>query len=52
VDFYTAWLLASCWDWAVAKYHVAEENPLEGDSGAVINPSKGIEEAMIKKELV
>ena len=23
-------LLASCWDWAKGKYHVAEENPLRG----------------------
>jgi hypothetical protein len=26
--------------------------PLEGDSDAVTSPSKGIEEAMIEKELV
>jgi integrase len=24
------WLLASCWDWAQGKYHVAEENPFHG----------------------
>jgi integrase len=24
------WLLASCWDWANGKYHVAEENPFRG----------------------
>jgi integrase len=24
------WLLASCWDWAQGKYHVAEENPFRG----------------------
>jgi integrase len=24
------WLLASCWDWAKGRYHVAEENPFRG----------------------
>jgi integrase len=24
------WLLATCWDWAKGKYHVAEENPFHG----------------------
>jgi integrase len=24
------WLLASCWDWAKGKYHVAEDNPFHG----------------------
>jgi integrase len=27
------WLLASCWDWAKGKYHIAEDNPWKNMAG-------------------
>lgn len=38
------WLLASCWDWAKGRYHVAEENPWKDMAGRFKSqPKKRVE---------